>query len=58
MEPLHERQIEALKKASGISTFYVFLDMNDFLLALATKGGRKNEMKKLERVLRGTKRRL
>jgi len=38
-EPLHERQIESLRKASGISTFYVFLDMNDFILNLATKGG-------------------
>ncbi len=54
MEPLHERQIEALRKASGISTFYVFLDMSDFFLSLATKGGRKDEMKKLARVVHGT----
>ncbi len=58
MEPLHERQIEALRKASGISTFYVFLDMSDFFLNLATKGGRKNEMEKLTRVIYGTKRKL
>ena len=49
MEPLHERQIEALRKASGISTFEFFLDMNDFMLNLATKGGRKDEMAKLAR---------
>ncbi len=58
MEPLHERQIEALRKASGISTFYVFLDMNDFFLSLATKGGRKDEMKKLARVVHGATRKL
>lgn len=52
-EPLHERQIEALRKASGISTFYVFLDMNDFILNLATKGERKEEMEKLARILHG-----
>ena len=52
-EPLHERQIESLRKASGISTFYVFLDMNDFILNLATKGGRKEEMEKLARILHG-----
>jgi len=51
-EPLHERQIESLRKASGISTFYVFLDMNDFILNLATKG-RKEEMEKLARILHG-----
>jgi len=55
MEPLHERQIEALRKASGISTFKIFLDMNDFMLNLATKGGRKDEMEKLDRVIYGTK---
>jgi len=49
---LHERQIESLRKASGISTFYVFLDMNDFILNLATKG-RKEEMEKLARILHG-----
>ena len=58
MEPLHERQIEALRKASGISTFEVFLDMNDFMLNLATKGGRKDEMAKLARVVHGKTRKL
>jgi len=47
MEPLAERQIEALRKASGISTFRFFLGMNDFILDLATNGGRKDEMEKL-----------
>ena len=56
MEPLREQQVKALRKASGISTFYFFLDMNDFLLDLATKGGRKDEMEKLARILHGTKR--
>jgi hypothetical protein len=58
MEPAHERQIKALRKASGISTFYVFLDMNDFVLNLATKGGRKDKMKKLAKILHGTTRKL
>ena len=58
MEPLRERQIEALRKASGISTFYVFLDMSDFALNLATKGGRKDEMEKLARVVHGATRKL
>jgi len=58
MEPLHERQIEALRKASGISTFKIFLDMNDFMMNLATKGGRKDEMAKLARVVHGTRRKL
>ena len=58
MVPLHKRQIEALRKASGISTFYVFLDMNDFILNLATKGGRKDEMEKLARVVHGAPRKL
>ena len=49
MEPLNERQIKALRKASGIATFKIFLDMNDFMLDLATKGGRKDEMEKLAR---------
>ena len=44
MEPLNERQIKALRKASGITTFKIFLDVNDFMLDLATKGGRKDEM--------------
>ncbi len=54
MEPLVERQIVALRKASGISTFKIFLDMNDFILNLATKGGRKDEMQKLARLAHGT----
>jgi len=58
MEPLHEGQIEALRKASGISTFKIFLEMNDFMLNLATKGGRKDEMAKLARVVHGTTRKL
>ncbi len=58
MEPLHERQIESLRKASGISTFKIFLDMNDFMLNLATKGGRKDEMAKLARVVHGKTRKL
>ena len=58
MEPLHERQIRALRRASNKSTFYLFLNMNDFLLDLATKGGRKDEMRKLARVLHGAKRKL
>ena len=58
MEPLHERQIKALRKASGITTFKIFLDMNDFVLNLATKGGRKDEMEKLAQVVHGTKRKL
>ena len=58
MEPLHERQIKALRKASGISTFLIMLDMSDFFLNLATKGGRKDEMEKLTRIIYGTKRKL
>jgi len=58
MEPLHERQIKALRKASGISTFLVMLDMSDFFLNLATRGGRKDELEKLTRVIYGTKRKL
>lgn len=58
MEPLTKRQVEALRKASAMSTFKVFLDLNDFLLNLATKGGRKSEMKKLARLLHGSKPRL
>ena len=53
MEPLDERQIKALRKASGITTFKIFLDVNDFMLDLATKGGRKDEMEKLARVVYG-----
>ncbi len=53
MEPLDERQIKALRKASGITTFKIFLDMKDFMLDLATKGGRKDEMEKLARVVYG-----
>ncbi len=58
MEPLHERQIEALRKASGIATLYVMMDMSDFMLDLATKGGRRDEMEKLARVIYGAKRKL
>ena len=58
MEPLHPRQLQALRKMSGIETFHIFLDMNDFLLNLATKGGRKDEMKKLARILNGPTRKL
>jgi len=58
MEPLRERQIKALRKASGISTFLVMLDMSDFFLNLATKGGRKDELENLTRVIYGTKRKL
>ncbi len=58
MEPLHERQIEALRKVSEISTFYIFLDMSDFILDLATKGGRRDEMEKLARVVHGTTRKI
>jgi len=58
MEPLDERQIRALRKASGITTLKIFLDMNDFMLDLATKGGRKDEMEKLARVVHGTTRKL
>ncbi len=58
MEPLSERQIEALRKASGISTFKFFLGMNDFILDLATKGGRKDEMEKLTQLFHdGTRKR-
>jgi hypothetical protein len=55
MEPLTDRQIEALRKASGISTFKIFLSMNDFMLNLARKSGRKDEMKKLKHLLKETK---
>jgi hypothetical protein len=52
---LNERQIEELRKASGVPTFKIFLDMNDFMLDLATKGGRNDEMVKLARIVYGTK---
>ena len=55
---MNERQIKALRKVSGITTFKIFLDMNDFMLDLATKGGRKDELEKLARVVHGTKRKL
>ncbi|HZY95163.1 MAG TPA: hypothetical protein VFE98_09980 [Candidatus Bathyarchaeia archaeon] len=58
MEPLHERQIQALKKASGISTVYVMMDMSDFMLNLATKGGRRIEMERLARIVHSTRRKL
>jgi hypothetical protein len=50
MGPLTEQQIKALRKASGITTFKIFLNMNDFMLDLATKGGRKEEMEKLAQI--------
>jgi hypothetical protein len=56
MEPLHEQQIEALRKAKGIRTFKFYLSMCDFALDLATKGGRKDEMQKLARIYYGTTR--
>jgi hypothetical protein len=55
---LHPKQIKALRKTSGIETFYVFLNMNDFLIDLATKGGRRTEVRKLARIANGTKRKL
>lgn len=58
MEPLDQRQIKALRKTSSIATFKMMLEMSDFMLDLATKGGRKDEMEKLARVIYGTKRRL
>ena len=58
LEPLDKRQIDALRKASGMNTFNMFLDMNDFVLDLATKGGRKEEMEKLARIVRGAKRKI
>jgi hypothetical protein len=50
---LHPRQIRALRRTSGIETFYVFLNMNDFLIDLATKGGRRTEFKKLAEITNG-----
>ncbi|HVH14379.1 MAG TPA: hypothetical protein VNA15_01500 [Candidatus Angelobacter sp.] len=58
MEPSDKRQKGALRKASGMNTFSMFLDMNDFVLELATKGGRKEETEKLARVVRGAKRKI
>jgi len=58
MEPPDQRQIRALRKASRIATFKMMLDMNDFMLDLATKGGRKDEMEKLARIIYGKKRKL
>lgn len=57
MDSLDERQIKALRKASGVSTFKFMLDMNDFILDLATKGGRKEEFEKLARIMYGDKQR-
>ncbi len=34
------------------------MDMSDFMLDLATKGGRRDEMEKLARVIYGAKRKL
>ncbi len=53
MEPLHERQIAALRRTSGIRTVYVMMDMSDFILNLATRGGRRDEMERLARVFHG-----
>ena len=50
---MDERPIRALRNASGITTLKIFLDMNDFRLDLATKGGGKDEMEKLARVVYG-----
>ncbi len=58
MEPLQERQAKALRKTPGITTFYLMMDMSDFMLDLATKGGRRDEMENLARVVYGTKRKL
>ncbi len=58
MEPLHEQQIEALRKSPGIRTVYVLMDMSDFVLNLATKGGRRDEMERLARVIHGATRKL
>jgi len=58
MEPLEKRQIQALRKAAGVGTFRFYLDLNDSLLDLATKGGRKSEMKKLARTFYEAKRKL
>jgi hypothetical protein len=44
---LRPRQIRALRKTSGTKTFYVFLNMNNFLIDLATNGGRRVEVKKM-----------
>jgi hypothetical protein len=58
MEPLHQRQVEALRKTPGIRTVYVMMDMSDFFLDLATKGGRRDEMEGLARVVHVTARKL
>lgn len=58
MEPLHQRQIEALRKTAGIRTVYVLMDMSDFILDLATKGGRRDEMERLAWVVNGAARKL
>ncbi len=58
METLHQRQIEALRKTGGIRTVYVLMDMSDFILDLATKGGRRDEMERLARVVNGAARKL
>jgi hypothetical protein len=54
-EALDRRQVEALRNTSNIDTFKFYLNMNDFLLNLATKGGKKSEMQKLAQVLYGAK---
>jgi hypothetical protein len=55
LEPLTERQIKALRRLSGIATLRVMMNMSDFLLDLATKGGRRDEMEQLARVVYGEK---
>ena len=55
LEPLSERQIKALRRVSGITTLRVMMNMSDFLLDLATKGGRRGEMERLARVVYGEK---
>ncbi len=55
---MHERQIQALRKASGMSTVYVMMDTSDFMLSLATRGGRRIEMERLARIVYGTRRKL
>ena len=56
LDPLESRQLEALKKTANIDKFKFYLDMNDFLLSLATKGGRKHEMQRLAKVFYGAAR--
>ncbi len=55
MESIDKRQIKAVRKASGMDTFKIMLEMNDFYLDLLTRGGRKDEFVKLARVVYGDK---